>query len=158
MTHEWASLLFLSSQQFFLLHQKQRERSSSQWGAHSPSSPLLLPVGSQQPSKPQAWHRVESAALFCSALSHAACLPLFFMENHPSQRKEPGVSEMSLLEAGRAEESRLLLSPFWQPLWLSCAASRLLTQTTDCTPPFTFLFVLLEGVDYPPLGFLSFQG
>lgn len=156
MAHEWASLLFLSSQQLFLLHQKQRECSSSQWGVHSPSSPLLLPVGSQQPSKPQAWHRVESAALLCSQPRGLSASLLH--GEPPITTKEPGVSEMSLLEAGRAEESRLLLSPLWQPLWLSRAASRLLTQTTDCTPPFTFLFVLLEGVDYPPSGFLSFQG
>lgn len=50
------------------------------------------------------------------------------------------MSEMSLLEAGRAEESRLLLSPFWQPLWLSHASPGMLTQTTGCIlPPFTFL-------------------
>lgn len=113
-----------------LLHQKQRECSSSQRGAPSPSSPLLLPVGSQQPCQPQAWHRVESAV--CSD-----CLPLF-LENHPSQQKEAGVSGMSLLEAGRPEGSQLLLSPFWQPLWLSGAACRLHTGPLRfplCFPP-----------------------
>lgn len=128
-----------------LLHQKQRECGSSQWGAPSPSSPLLLPVGSQQPRKPQAWHRVESAALRCLS-------PSWRTTHH--NRRRLVCQECPCLKQGRLRDpgSFSVLSG-------NRSDSQVLPAGCTLAPSLSSLFSSLRlRMDYPPLGFLCFQG